>query len=132
MECLMPSWTPNWADVQFDHTAAQHYSATCRRTSRELRQISAQRIVLARAAVIEWEGPTRDRFDSEGAQWGNAAEDVAMRLEAIAAQVETAAISARHTQFEREQSRQRWWAEDAAERAAAAARAAQLAAQAHP
>jgi uncharacterized protein YukE len=114
----MPTWTPNWTDVQFDHAAAHEYSATCRRTSAEVRRIAFARNKLAEHAVVDWEGPHRVTFDHDTAQWSNAAEDVAMQLESIAAKVDAAAATARQMQSEREQSRQRWAAESTAERLA--------------
>jgi uncharacterized protein YukE len=114
----MPNWTPNWADVQFDQAAAHDYAATCRRTSAELRRIAAARNKLAEQAVIDWEGPHRVKFDHDTAQWSNAAEDVAMQLESIAAKVDAQALTARQVQSAREQDRQRWAAESTAERLA--------------
>jgi uncharacterized protein YukE len=115
----VPNWTPEWADVQFDHAAAHEYAATCRRTSAEVRRIAFARHKLAEHAVVDWEGPHRVTFDHDTALWSNAAEDVAMHLDAIAAKVDTAAATAHQMQSAREQARQRWFAEDATERAVA-------------
>jgi uncharacterized protein YukE len=115
----MPTWSPNWSDVVFDHQSAHDYAEACRRTGSELTRIRGQRELLARSAVIEWEGANRTRFDHEITRWDRQAESLANQLVTTARQVEAAAAEAQQTQAHRELLRQQWLDEDAAERTAA-------------
>jgi uncharacterized protein YukE len=115
----VPAWSPDWSDVVFDHQSAHDYAEACRRTGSELTRIRWQRDLLARSAVIEWEGASRTRFDHEITRWDRQAESLANQLVATARHVEAAAADAQQTQAHRELLRQQWLAEDAAERTAA-------------
>ncbi len=117
----MPSWQPDWSDVPFDHAAAYEYASACRRTSATLRQIADQRTHLASQAVVDWEGPKRDRFDRDITEWNTEAASLADQLVSVANRVEDASETARHLQAQREAGRVRWWAERKTEELAAEA-----------
>jgi uncharacterized protein YukE len=125
----VPNWQPNWDDVSFDHTAAANYAAACRRTSATINHVAHERNHLATAARVDWEGPTRDRFDSDLRRWTDQAGDLAARLVDVAWRVEAAADAARAEQAARSAARDRWWAEQQAEQQAEQLRAEQLAEQ---
>jgi uncharacterized protein YukE len=115
----VPTWSPDWSDVQFDHHAARSYAEACRRTGNELTRIRTQRDGLARSAIIGWEGSARERFDAEIAGWDRQAEALSSQLIATASHVEAASAEARQAQARREELRQRWTAEQRAEQQAA-------------
>jgi uncharacterized protein YukE len=126
----MPNWTPDWSTVAFDHQAAQTYADACRRTGSELTRIRQQRSGLARGAVIGWEGPSRERFDSDMARWDREAESISAQLHSTAEQVEAAAAEARRMQQFRHDQQRLWFAEAAQEQAAQEQAAEQAAEQA--
>jgi uncharacterized protein YukE len=115
----MPNWTPNWRDVTFNHAAANQYAATCRQSAAILRRLVDERSVAAASATVDWEGPHRTTFDRGIKSWAQQADTIIARLRYIATQVEEAAARALFMQAEREDSRRRWYAEDAMERQAA-------------
>ena len=115
----MPNWQPDWTDVQFDHGAAHEYAAACRRASATVRQVADERRYLATEAIVDWEGPNRDRFDADLVRWNFEASTVADRLIHTANSVEAHADAARREQAQRELHRSRWWAESRAEEQAA-------------
>jgi uncharacterized protein YukE len=115
----MPNWQPDWTDVQFDHAAAHAYAAACRRTSTTVRQVANERRRLAADAVVDWEGPQRDRFDADLVRWSMQASNVADQLIETANSVEAQADTARREQAHRELQRSRWWEESQAEERAA-------------
>lgn len=117
----MPSWSPNWADVRFDHAAAAAAAAECRRVAALVVRAASDRARAADHARIEWSGPYRRDFDVAQADLAGRSDDLAQRLRRLAAAIEAAAEAARREQAAREAARAEWYRQLAAEQAAAAA-----------
>lgn len=115
----MPSWTPDWTNVQFDHAKAQRAADELRRCATMLDDQTDHRVRLARIAQNEWRGRSRERFDDELARITTRAAWLVASLRALAADIERSADIARVDQHRRERDRARWHEERRRERAAA-------------
>lgn len=115
----MPSWTPNWSDVRFDHAAAARAADECERAATILRDRTADRMAEADRAREEWEGRYRRDFDQALVGIRSEADALEGALRGLAADIRLAADRARAEQSRREAERDRWTREKAAEDAAA-------------
>ena len=111
----MPSWQPEWADVQFDHAAAGAYAHACDQGVRTLHAWVSQREALARHAVAGWEGPHRLSFDRRLVAVHDLARRQAVALSTEAEEVRLASAMAAFEQRRRYESREQWFREQAAE-----------------
>ena len=116
----MPSWSPNWSDVRFDHAAAASAIAELRRAARVVDDANERRSALARRAVHRWEGPHRRSFDSDVRRLQSEGGDLADAMRREAGRIADAAHAARVEQARREEDRRRWHreADEEAERLA--------------
>lgn len=118
---VQPDWSPQWADVRFDHAAAAQAADACRRAIRTFENVADASARAAGTATRDWTGRAQDEFETAHRRW----------LERCAAQVdellrtieliEGAADQARTAQVARERDRDRWYAERHALRADAEA-----------
>lgn len=124
----MPNWTPNWQDVQFDQVAAQEYVDAAMKLARDLDTWLNDRAGQAKLARKHWQGPHRQRFDTEFSKQQSIGSHLVDDLRRSAHSVELAAHDARVEQAHRVSERERWRTEEAAEiRAAEEARQAEAA-----
>ena len=121
----MPSWQPEWADVQFDHAAAGAYAHACDQGARTLHAWVSQREGLARHAVEDWEGPHRLSFDRRLVAVHDLARRQAATLGTEAEEVRLASAMAAFEQRRRYESREQWFREQAAEQESARLEAAE-------
>ena len=117
----MPGWQPNWADVRFDHAAAQAAVDELERAAAVLADQRTRRRHLADAARAEWRGRHRQTFDAEHRHLLIVSRRLEDDLRAAARAVAAAAEQARAEQRRREEARETWRREQAAEQAAAVA-----------
>ncbi len=108
---------PNWQDVRFNHQAAGEAIEQCRSAAAELRSITEQRNALASVAREGWQGRYRSEFDEDLPALTTGARRVAALLDALAQAIEAAAEGALLEQGSREQQRQRWREQQAAQAA---------------
>ena len=116
----MPGWEPDWADVRFDHAAAQAAVDELERAAAVLADQRARRRQLADAVRTEWRGRHRRTFDAEHRHLLIASRRLEDDLRSAARAVAAAAEQARAEQRRREAARETWRREKAAEEAAAA------------
>ncbi len=120
----MPEWQPIWADVRFDHAAASAASDHLRRTAASLGMAGEERAWLATAAVEQWKGRFRQRFDTELQRVQSEGSRLSGAMRILAAAIDAASVEVASEQTAREASRVDWYRQQAAEEAAAAAAAA--------
>lgn len=126
----MPSWRPDWVDVDFDHAAAAAAVTALRSTARLVDTQADARVRLAATAQAEWRGRARVVFDAELRRMSREAADLADGCRRAAAAIEAAADEARVEQRRRVDDRERWRDELRREQAAAVASASAGAGQA--
>jgi uncharacterized protein YukE len=102
----MPSWSPNWSDVRFDHAAAAAAIAELRRAATVVDAASDRRGSLANTATQRWEGRHRETFDDEVRRLQHDGRDLADAMRREAGRIE---------QSRREEARRQWHRESAAE-----------------
>lgn len=121
---VMPTWQPNWEDVQFDHAAAQAAITECNLAAGALDNSLAglDGAVTALASNGSWHGAYQAEYDT--AQQNLRAEFPTTRaaLAQLATDIATAATNARNEQAHRESERDRWRQEKATEDRAPAER----------
>jgi uncharacterized protein YukE len=113
-----------WADVRFDHAAAQAAIAALRRAAQVLDDATSARIRFAAEAQKEWRGHYRTVFDDELHRARSEATRLGADLRQAARNLEEAAEAARLEQRRREEARARIREEQARQATAAAAAAA--------
>ena len=113
-----------WADVRFDHAAAQAAIDAMRRAAQVLDDATSARIRFASDAKQEWRGHYRSVFDDELHKARSEAARLSADLRRAARDLEAAADAARLEQRRREEARARIREEQARAAAAAAASAA--------
>lgn len=118
----MPSWSPNWSDVRFDHAAASAAIAELRRAANVVDDAGEQRGTLAHRASQRWEGQHRTTFDGDVRRLQTGGADLADAMRREAGRIADAAHDARVEQSRREEDRRRWQREADAEAEAAADR----------
>jgi uncharacterized protein YukE len=114
----MPTWQPNWADVNFNFAEAEEAIGACRTA---LAVLHDRHLMLAgprQQATQTWDGNARKTFDGQWAQLEGLAEHVSNELLATINRISTEADAARREQAFRESERARWHREKAAEDAA--------------
>jgi uncharacterized protein YukE len=111
----MPSWSPNWSDVRFDHAAAAAAIAELRRAATVVDAASDRRGSLANTATQRWEGRHRETFDDEVRRLQHDGRDLADAMRREAGRIADAAETARIEQSRREEARRQWHRESAAE-----------------
>ncbi len=104
----MPSWSPNWHDVGFDHAGAVAAIDALRSTAALLDRQVEHRMRLAAAAQQEWRGPARATFDDEFTRLVRRAGDLAEACRIAAVRISDAAEAARVEQRRRVEQRERW------------------------
>lgn len=122
----MPDWQPNWADVDFDHAAAEEAARRCRTTALAIDTGRDATEPSHRDAVADWEGRLCGQYR---ARWGRLTGALAALrddLLALAEAIEAGAEAARAEQARRERQRDRWRAQLRVELAAARHRAGEL------
>ncbi len=113
----MPTWQPNWTDVQFDYQAAYETIGNCYGCLAFLESRN-HNLASARAqATREWRGRYREEFDTESARLDRFAFDVMSQLRAAVEGVYAEIASAELEQRIRIADRTRWEAEVRAEHA---------------
>jgi hypothetical protein len=111
----VPSWSPNWTDVRFDHQAAQAAADACERAASVVRDTTGHGQLLAAGARREGAGAWRLPFDETLATLAARAEEAESRLRQVAQQLRESSRSAHAEQAARLESRHRWMLEAAAE-----------------
>ena len=111
----MPSWTPNWIDVRFDHRAAEAAAVTCEGAARVVAATGAERGRLMRLALASGRGPSIDALARGHAGLCDADGAVIRSLLLAATKLRAASTGARQEQAQREADRGRWRAEAADE-----------------
>lgn len=106
---------PNWHDVRFNHRAAQEAVAQCRSAADALRRANQQRNELAASAREDWRGRLRNGFDDDLPALTSGAAALAGLLDTLARAIEAAAQAAVQEQRAREDQRQRWREQQAAQ-----------------
>jgi uncharacterized protein YukE len=109
-----------WADVRFDHAAAQAAIDAMRRAGQVLDDATSARIRFASDAKQEWRGHYRNVFDDELHRARSEATRLSADLRRAARDLEAAADSARLEQRRREEARARIREEQAKAAAASA------------
>jgi hypothetical protein len=104
----MPSWTPDWNDVQFDHRTAEWAAAACDRAARVVTSAGSERGRLVRLAVATASGPRVDALARRNAQLADADQQVATTLQLVANRLRGASAQAAADQAGREADRARW------------------------
>ena len=118
----MPSWQPEWSDVDFDHAKAQAAVEALRATASLLDTQTDARVRLAAEAQREWRGAARRTFDDELRRLVREAADLTDACRRAAAAIEGAAAEAGLEQRRRVERRRRWHEELRREEELAAAR----------
>ena len=111
----MPSWSATWADVQFDHGAAEAAAVRLEALAGLLQHSSEALGGHSRALMGQWLGPAGDRFQDKLHAWMTHAQDVGQRFRFDADAVRSASRAATVEQQRRLEERQRWFAELRAE-----------------
>ncbi|MEO7556144.1 MAG: hypothetical protein ABIV94_06020 [Acidimicrobiales bacterium] len=111
----MPDWEPNREDVHFDRLAAAAAVAACDRATAIVEDVTERFAGARRAAVEEWMGPHRHRFDDDVARLGSAIDQAVSSIEAARRRLSEGDEWAAVTQRSREAQRAQWAAERAAE-----------------
>ena len=112
----MPSWSPDWTDVRFDHALCEYAVAALRSAAARLGETATARAGAAEDARREWRGRHRETFDAELASLQRASSELHSRLLDAVRQLGRAAEDARDEQSRREADRRRWHEEAAEER----------------
>ena len=111
----MPTWSPNWTDVRFDHQAVHAAADACERAAWVVRDTTWHGQLLAAGARSDGAGAWRRPFDETVATVAARAEEVESRLRQAAQQLRESSRSAHAEQAARLESRRRWMLEAAAE-----------------
>src|SRR4051812_13549062 len=114
----MPNWQPNWADVRFDHAAAQAAISELQRAARVLDDAVDRRADLAGRATDQWQGSHRHTFDASLTRLQSGGRDLADAMRREAGRIADAAASARAEQSRREDARREWNRQNDAEQRA--------------
>jgi K+-sensing histidine kinase KdpD len=116
----MPTWQPNWEDVDFDHEAARAAVAECRSAAGALDSgfTGFATAVTTLDADGAWVGMYRVDFDDARAIVEADAGATAEELRTLASAIENAIAHAIYEQARRERERENWQAEKAREDAA--------------
>ncbi len=116
----MPDWQPNWDDVEFDHGAAQAAITQCQLSAGALDTAftGVSTAVSRLAADGAWTGAYQVEFDGARTTVSTDASGTADDLRRLATAIAIAATKATAEQTRRENDRDRWRAEKAAEDAA--------------
>jgi hypothetical protein len=118
----MPNWQPNWEDVAFDHAAAQAAIDECLAAAGAL-DTGFGGVATANAALTTdgaWVGAYQVEYDGARATLSGDASVLAAELRRVAGSIQTARGAATTEQTQRENDRERWRTEKAAEDAARA------------
>ena len=111
----MPSWQPNWNDVEWSHAAAGNMIRELYRVALALEH---NRIALQREVEPvrqEWRGNYRENFDQRHQQKINWNSGLAEQCRTLVRRIETLSELAREEQAARERDRERWHEEKARE-----------------
>jgi hypothetical protein len=114
----MPTWSPDWTDVRFDHQAVHAAADACDRAAAVVRDTSWQSQLLAGGARRAGTGAWRLQFDTSLATVAARAEEVEAQLRQAAQQLRAASSAAHAEQAARLESRRQWTLEVAAEQRA--------------
>lgn len=112
----MPSWSPEWANVSFDFSAASAAASALRAAATTIDSTTDARVRTAAEAQRDWVGRARSIFDEELRRHVRSAADLASACRSAATVIEAAADHARVEQRRRELDRERWHGEQAAGR----------------
>jgi len=104
----MPSWQPNWNNVNWNHGAAGDAANELRRAADLLEETAARRKHAADTARREWRGRYRDEFDHNLDDMLRRARELAERMRHKAREIDDAGNRAREQQRHRERERERW------------------------
>jgi uncharacterized protein YukE len=111
----MPGWQPEWADVELDRVAASAAATACDAAADRARVAANDLTAAAGPAVEDWTGGARRDFDDATARIDGDLATTAAALDALADAIRDAAAAAGAEQQRREDERDRWRAERAAE-----------------
>lgn len=115
----MPSWQPNWQDVEFDHGKCEAAVAACIAAASQLEAAQGPLDSAATEAQVDWTGNTVDEFRTASDDADGERESLAEQLRDLASSLEAGAEAATAEQTARENDRERWRQQRDAERAAA-------------
>ncbi|MCU1351296.1 MAG: hypothetical protein JWM05_505 [Acidimicrobiales bacterium] len=111
----MPSWTPRWADVRFDHGAADRAASACERAARLVSDAAAERSQLVRRALSSAFGPRIEALGQHDAGLRRTDRALEEHLRSLALRLRAASAAAASDQVGRVAERTRWKAESADE-----------------
>ncbi len=111
----MPSWQPNWTDVQFDYQAAYTAIANCYGCIAFMESRAHGLVPVRAQATREWRGRYREEFDTESARLDRIAVDVIGQLRSAAHGIQAEIDAAESEQRFRVAERARWESELRAE-----------------
>lgn len=104
----MPSWQPNWNNVNWNYGAANDAVNELRRAADLLEESVSRRSRAADTARQEWRGRYRDEFDRDLDEMLRRARELADQMRNKAREIDNASQRAREEQRYRERERTRW------------------------
>jgi uncharacterized protein YukE len=107
----MPSWQPNWNDVNWNYGAAHDAVNELRRAASLLDDTADRRRRAADVARQEWRGRYRQEFDHELDGMLRRSRELADQMRRKAQQIEDASRRVQQEQDHRQRERDRWNAE---------------------
>jgi len=131
-EALLPSWSPRWDDVTFDHTAAAAVVTALRAVNQSITNAANQRVRYAEQVPVEaprppgtigpypmvpggillgWRGPHRERWEPDYRSSLTKATALHQRINALITSINNASAAATTEQAKRVADRDRWQAE---------------------
>jgi hypothetical protein len=111
----VPSWQPNWTDVQFDYQGAHTAIADCYGCIAFMESRAHSLVPIRAQATREWRGRYREEFDAESSRLDRIAVDVIGQLRAAAQGIQVEIDAAEAEQRFRVAERARWESELRAE-----------------
>lgn len=112
----MPSWQPNWTDVEFDHAAAERAVGACKSAATTIESTLNAQVRCLPSTIQDWSGKARDDFIVGESEIRRLRVQVREDLDQLARVIVAAAEAAKAEQAKREADRQRWRDEAEAER----------------
>lgn len=104
----MPSWSPEWEDVAFDHARAADAADALRSAAGTTSDVRHAMPGAAGDATEDWDGELVGDFTTEEAAVGTRLEGLREELVALAARIEAGSEDAHAEQRRREAGRERW------------------------
>jgi hypothetical protein len=104
----MPTWQPNWFDVDFDFVGAEVAIVECQMLRRALENRDPILAIPLGKAREEWRGPKRIQFDELEARLQKATHQLIEDLRATEVRLSASIASANNEQVRRVRERAQW------------------------